>query len=85
MLIEEARISSKGQVTIPKEFRTRYGLEEGSSVVFKEEEGMIRLEPRAKDPMRALRKLKGEVAFTREEIEEMKREARRAWSHDLSR
>jgi AbrB family looped-hinge helix DNA binding protein len=40
-----AVISSKGQVVIPANLRKRYGLKEGSAVVFQEERGRLVLEP----------------------------------------
>lgn len=38
------RVTSKGQVTIPKEVRDRLGIEPGSEVGFREEDGQIILE-----------------------------------------
>jgi AbrB family looped-hinge helix DNA binding protein len=40
-----AVISSKGQVVIPANLRRRYGLDEGTTVVFQEERGRLVLEP----------------------------------------
>ena len=40
-----AVISSKGQIVIPANLRKRYGLQEGSSVIFHEEHGRLVLEP----------------------------------------
>jgi len=40
-----AVISSKGQIVIPANLRKRYGLQEGSTVVFHEEHGRLVLEP----------------------------------------
>jgi AbrB family looped-hinge helix DNA binding protein len=40
-----AVISSKGQIVIPANLRKRYGLREGSTVVFHEEQGRLVLEP----------------------------------------
>jgi AbrB family looped-hinge helix DNA binding protein len=47
-------ISSKGQVVIPAGLRKRYGLEEGTMVVFQEERGRLVLEPRRFDAILAL-------------------------------
>lgn len=41
MSMEVSRISSKGQVTIPKAIRERLNLEEGDKVAFIEENGKI--------------------------------------------
>jgi AbrB family looped-hinge helix DNA binding protein len=38
-------ISSKGQIVIPATLRKRYGLNEGTAVVFQEEGGRLVLEP----------------------------------------
>lgn len=40
-----AVISSKGQLVIPASLRKRYGLQEGTTVVFHEERGRLILEP----------------------------------------
>lgn len=36
-----ARVSSKGQITIPKEIRDKLGLKEGDKVLFLEENGKV--------------------------------------------
>jgi AbrB family looped-hinge helix DNA binding protein len=38
-------ISSKGQIVIPANLRKRYGLKEGTTVVFQEDRGRLILEP----------------------------------------
>jgi len=38
-------ISSKGQVVIPANLRKRYGLKEGTTVIFHEDSGRLLLEP----------------------------------------
>jgi AbrB family looped-hinge helix DNA binding protein len=38
-------VSSKGQVVIPANLRERYGLKEGTTVVFQEDRGRLVLEP----------------------------------------
>lgn len=38
-------ISSKGQVVIPANLRKRYGLKEGTTVLFQEDHGRLVLEP----------------------------------------
>ena len=38
-------ISSKGQIVIPAHLRKRYGLNEGTTVVFQEDRGRLVLEP----------------------------------------
>jgi AbrB family looped-hinge helix DNA binding protein len=39
------RVKQKGQVTIPLEFRSKLGIEEGALLEIKEEEGAIVLKP----------------------------------------
>ncbi len=38
-------VSSKGQILIPANLRKRYGLKEGTTVVFQEDRGRLILEP----------------------------------------
>jgi AbrB family looped-hinge helix DNA binding protein len=38
-------VSSKGQIVIPANLRKRYGLKEGTTVVFQEDRGRLILEP----------------------------------------
>lgn len=42
---QEARVTSKGQVTIPKEIRHVLGIEEGDTVVFETDEHGVHLRP----------------------------------------
>ena len=49
-----AVMSSKGQIVIPAGLRKRYGLREGSTVVFQEEGGRLVLEPNNFDELYAL-------------------------------
>lgn len=41
----QVRVKRKGQVTIPLEFRSKLGIEEGTFLEVKEEEGTIVLKP----------------------------------------
>ncbi|HWE83773.1 MAG TPA: AbrB/MazE/SpoVT family DNA-binding domain-containing protein [Terracidiphilus sp.] len=49
-----AVMSSKGQIVIPAGLRKRYGLREGSTVVFQEEQGRLILEPNNFEDLYAL-------------------------------
>ena len=49
-----AVISSKGQIVIPANLRKRYGLQEGTTVVFQEERGRLVLEPNTYQAIYAL-------------------------------
>ena len=56
--MELAKVTSKGQITIPIEIRKKLGIKEGSKVLFLEEAGRIYL---ANSSMEALRE--AQVAF----------------------
>lgn len=62
------RVTSKGQVTIPKHFRQRTGMEPGADVEFVEREGELVLrkagQPRRRDADAALEAYLDEVAGT---------------------
>jgi AbrB family looped-hinge helix DNA binding protein len=47
-------ISSKGQIVIPANLRKRYGLKEGTTVVFQEDRGRLVLEPSNQQAIYAL-------------------------------
>ena len=40
-MIDVSRVTTKGQITIPVEFRRKYGISEGDKVVFMEKDGML--------------------------------------------
>ena len=61
--MEEARISSKGQIVIPKYLRDALGLKEGSVVLVTKIENKIILMPKPADPKEALEKLGKDVAM----------------------
>jgi antitoxin PrlF len=42
----KATVTSKGQITLPKEVRTRFGLKTGDSVEFVEDGGRVWIKPR---------------------------------------
>ncbi len=44
MLVELAKITMRGQITIPKEIRRRLGVKDGDKVIFLEENGRIIIE-----------------------------------------
>ena len=50
-----SRVGERGQVTIPKALRTRYGVKPGQEVVFEEhEDGLLIRKVARDDPVRAL-------------------------------
>ena len=78
---EEATITSKGQVTIPVEVRKRFGLKEGERIVFTERNGELLVKPKIKNAIKELQNLRKTLPkLSREEIDEMIKESKRAWS-----
>lgn len=76
----EATITSKGQVTIPKEIRERLALERGEKVSFElTEDGRVVLR-KTGDPLDELRDLREEIGFSERDIASMRRESKRQWS-----
>lgn len=68
-------LTSKGQVTIPKEVRERLGLKEGDRLVFRfDEQGNLLVRPEARSPLGRLpgllHHLAGERPVTVEEMNE---------------
>lgn len=48
-------LTSKGQITIPKEVRDRLGVQEGDRIVFQfDEQGRVILRPESRDPLEGL-------------------------------
>lgn len=77
--MSEAKITSKGQITIPKEVRDAFDLKPGDTVHFVVREGgEIVMEPEGRD----IRELRGSVEPNRDgvSIEEMKDVVRRRGS-----
>jgi AbrB family looped-hinge helix DNA binding protein len=58
MIVEVSRISSKGQVTVPKTIRQKLKLDEGDRVAFIEDDGKIVI---TKASILALRELQKEI------------------------
>jgi antitoxin PrlF len=77
---EEAKLTSKGQITIPKTIRTALGLKAGEKVVFIRENREVIMIPKTKEPLKELEKIRKEVPlFTEEEIKRMIKESKK-WS-----
>lgn len=55
----KTRVTTKGQVTIPKEVRERLGLRPGDELEFMEEKGVFRVRKRV--PLEALKKWEGHL------------------------
>lgn len=82
-LSEDATITSKGQVTIPKRIRDELGLSPGTEVEFIiEKDGTIRVQP--KEPaLERLRAIKEQLAAHDVDIEKMRQESKVAWGSHL--
>lgn len=61
--MSRAILTSKGQLTIPKDVRERLGLKSGDRVVFEFEEDSVRLKV---EKRRSLEELRGSLPTTRE-------------------
>lgn len=76
----EATITSKGQITIPKEIRDRLELTQGETISFElTEEGEVVMR-KSGNPLAQLRELREEITFSEADIEAMKRDSKRQWS-----
>jgi AbrB family looped-hinge helix DNA binding protein len=80
MKLAEAKVTSKGQVTIPKKIRAMFNLTSGKSVVFIPEKNEVIMKPKPKNPLDDLLKLREEIRFSEQEIDEMIMESKKEWS-----
>jgi AbrB family looped-hinge helix DNA binding protein len=77
----KSRLSSKGQITVPKPVREALGLAPGEEVVFELRQGEAVLRPRRRVPLEdLLGRLGGKRPFPGEEEETRAREA--AWARE---
>ena len=75
--METARITAKGQITIPKKVRTRMAVDAGDRLAFKlDDDGGVRIVP-LRHPMKPLRGFLAEYATGRRVDDERVREALR--------
>ena len=70
-------ISSKGQIVIPANLRKRYGLKEGTTIVFQEEHGRLVLEPNNYAAIYELQGTLGDFTLEEELAEERRMERER--------
>ena len=81
MKFEEARLTSKGQITIPKSVRMRLGLKPGKSVLFIPEGREVTMITKVREPLKELEKIREEAPlFTDAEIKQMIKESKKEWS-----
>lgn len=84
-ITEDATVTSKGQVTIPKEIRDALDLEEGTEVEFAlEDDGTLTVRPK-KPAMERLRDVRRTLSGRDVDLEEMRRESKRAWDSSRNR
>lgn len=68
---QEATVTEKGQVTIPKLIRDKLGLKKGTKVYFElRGKGAVML-PEVEDPLEELRQMRKEIQFSEKEIQLM--------------
>lgn len=82
-VIEDATVTSKGQVTIPQRIREVLDIEAGTELEFVvEDDGSLRVQPK-KPAMDRLQEVRDALAGHDVDLEEWRRESKRAWSsHD---
>ena len=69
--MEEATITSKGQIVIPARLRKRYGLKPGTKICFIERDSEILFQPLTKEYIRSMcGLLKSETSATKELLRE---------------
>lgn len=80
-ITEDARITSKGQVTIPKRIRDRLGLEAGEDVEFVlTDDGELHVRPK-RPAMDRLRDVKSAIGADYDDIDidDLRRRSKREW------
>ena len=85
MKFEEAKLTSKGQITIPKSVRLQLGLRPGKSVLFIPEGRDVMMVPKVKDSLKDLERIREELEeegklITEKEFKQMIKESKKEWS-----
>ncbi|RJX49853.1 AbrB/MazE/SpoVT family DNA-binding domain-containing protein [Halonotius pteroides] len=81
---DNATLTSKGQVTIPKRIREQLGLEAGTEIEFiLDDDGSLRVRPK-EPPMERLRAIQDQLSAHEIDIDRMRRESKAAWSSHLT-
>ena len=85
MKFEEAKLTSKGQITIPKSIRMQLHLKPGKSVFFIPEEDEVVMVPKEANHLKRLLKLREEIKredklITEKEFKQMIKEGKKEWS-----
>lgn len=79
-MLEETVVTSKGQVTIPKPVRERFGLVKGTRITFVQENNELVLIPQVHDPLQKMVEWRKKIRFTDKDLRQMIVESKRAWS-----
>ncbi|KYK33427.1 MAG: type II toxin-antitoxin system PrlF family antitoxin [Theionarchaea archaeon] len=77
---QEATVTKKGQVTIPKVIRDKLGLKKGTKVYFELRGKEAVMLPEVEDPLEELRELRKDMQFSEKEIQSMIEESKVIWS-----
>lgn len=77
--MEEVKVSSKGQIVIPKHIREELGIASGRTIIINKVGKELRIVPKPKDSVKALIELGKELKMgdMRKEIKEARKEAKR--------
>ncbi len=78
-----AKVTSKGQITIPAEIRRALSVEPGDRVSFSLEDGIVHIEKGTNYAERTAGMFKGRRAGPPPTISEMKEDAQAAWVDDV--
>ena len=82
-LSDDATLTSKGQVTIPKRIREQLGLEAGTEIEFiLDEDGSLRVRPK-QPPMNRLEAIREQLSSREIDIDRMRQDAKGAWEPHL--
>lgn len=79
-ITEDATITSKGQVTIPKRVRERFGLEAGEEIQFVITENNDLTIRHKREPMERLREVREQLAPHAIDVDSLRRQAKDEWS-----
>ncbi len=85
MKFEEARLTSKGQITIPKSIRIQLGLKPGKSVLFVPEDRDVIMITKVKDSLKDLERIRRELEeegklISEKEFKQMIKKSKKEWS-----
>jgi len=81
---DDATLTSKGQVTIPKRIREQLGLEAGTKIEFVlDDDGSLHVRPK-KPPMERLGAIQEQLSSREVDIDRMRRDSKGAWESHLT-